>query len=53
MTVFFNNYGKLDLYYILKIRYLVIKNNPEVLFIKLTGMIWRKQMQMAYVFQYS
>ena len=35
---YFNDVGKLDIYYILKIIYPVIKNNSSVLFIECTEM---------------
>ena len=37
----FNDDGKIYLYYILKRRYPVIKNNSLVLFVERTGMNWK------------
>ena len=37
---YFNDYGKLDLYYIFKIRYPVIKTNSLVIFVECTEMNW-------------
>ena len=38
---YFRDNGKLDLYHIVKIRYLVIKNNLSVIFIECAEMNWK------------